>query len=104
MWFAASQTDITLPPSPMRRRVRAAFLVLVIANICFYIFQFVLLKYIDPSLLNIQYEMALEIGISNVTLESFKPTIGKTLLSFGSSLIGGFLMAYAVAYIIQRNT
>lgn len=97
---------------PFRLALRAAFLVFVVANAVYYLFYFVLFKYVDPHLLVLQQEMMVEttqrfsglLGVENAEEVSrqfeqndLQITLANSLFSYAWSLLGGFLLALAVA-------
>lgn len=93
--------------------LRTAFGTFVVAHLIAHVFYFVLFKFIDPGLINLQAEILSEgierskdlLGEENAwkmqdqyKAEDFKPTFQKSAFSFAFGLIGGFILALAVAW------
>lgn len=97
--------------------LQTAFLIFVLSSLLFYIFYFVLLKYIDPEMLRIQQETALQ------TLERFSRGRGDDLepyedfyreqgleislttviFRYVQSLIGGFILSLGLAFVLKNK-
>ncbi|MDX1665981.1 MAG: DUF4199 domain-containing protein [Saprospiraceae bacterium] len=105
-----SQSD---GPYAFKQGLRTGFAVYVIADVIYYAFYFVLFKYVDPGLVDVQQEMFLESLENNPNLfgetnvenlrrqfqqSEYKLTVGSVLQSLGLGLIGGFLIAAILAY------
>ena len=97
--------------------LRTAFFVYILGVLLFYIFYFVLLKYIDPDLILAQKEIALRnlekmnAGKSK-DLEQFKEyyeqdqpevTLKGLLFRYVQSLIAGFILSLGIAYIFRTK-
>lgn len=97
--------------------LQSAFLVFVIGIGLFYIFYFVLVKYIDPDLLLVQKETALRNlerygGSEAKDLDSYKDyyeegkpdfTLSGLLFRYFQSLIGGFILSLALAFALRTE-
>ncbi|HKK74106.1 MAG TPA: DUF4199 domain-containing protein [Saprospiraceae bacterium] len=97
--------------------LQTSFLIFVVSSLLFYIFYFVLLKYIDPEMLKIQQETALK------TLERFGQERGDDLepyeefyleegleislmtviFRYVQSLIGGFILSLGIAFVLKNK-
>ena len=93
--------------------LRTAFGTFVVAHLIAHVFYFVLFKFIDPGMVNLQAERLFE-GIERNTAllgeenawkmkdqykaEDFKPTFQKSAFAFTFGLIGGFVLALGVAW------
>ncbi len=93
--------------------LRTAFGTFVVTHLIAHVFYFVLLKFIDPGMINLQAEVFSEglersknlLGEENAwkmkdqyQAEDFIPTFQKSAFAFTFGLIGGFIMALAVAW------
>jgi Protein of unknown function (DUF4199) len=94
--------------------LRGAFGVFLIANAFYYVYDFVLFNYIDPSLIDIEKDMAIELyrpntpinelydmeqGIRNAVAHNFS----SNLLQFARWSIIGFGLSLLVSYFVKRN-
>ena len=94
--------------------LRGAFAVFLIANALYYVFDFILFNYIDPSLIDIEKDMAIELyrsdtpinelydmeqGIRNAVAHNFS----SNALQFARWSIIGFGVALIVSYLVKRN-
>ncbi len=85
--------------------LRPAFLVFVIANVFYYGYYFVLFKYVDPGLVDLQAndlaarELLEEVG----GRDALEITFGTTLLSYFRSLITGFILAVILAFFLRNR-
>lgn len=101
-----------------QQALKTAFVVYVVAAFIYALFNFLLLTYIDPELLEVQRQVLLErLEVSQALmnaeeLESMKRTIAdqdlsidfqSAMLSFGLSLIGGFILSLIVAAFTRNN-
>lgn len=97
--------------------LQTSFLIFVLSSLLFYIFYYAMLKYIDPELLVIQQETALE------TLERFGQGRGDDLepyeefyreegleislltviFRYVQSLIGGFILSLGIAFVLKNK-
>ncbi len=85
-----------------REALRTAFLVYVLAMLCYFVFYYVLLNYIDPSLIELQKQAMIEAGRSVEGID-FSMTLGKAVSGYVISLLGGFLIAYLMASVMKRE-
>jgi hypothetical protein len=91
--------------------LREAFIVYIIANLCFYVFDYIMLTYVDPSLVDLiaeEFEKAIDQGW--IDLEEgdkekidHNPTISSYLLTFAQSLIAGFIVAALLALVFRNE-
>ncbi len=110
MYLAIKNVDST----DFKVLLRGAFGVFLIANACYYVYDFVLFNYIDPSLIDIEKDMAIELyrpntpinelydmeqGIRNAVAHNFS----SNLLQFARWSIIGFGLALLVSYLVKRN-
>jgi hypothetical protein len=97
--------------------LQTSFLIFVLSSLLFYIFYYVLLKYLDPEMLAIQQETALK------TLERFGQGRGDDLepyeefyreegleislltviFRYVQSLIGGFILSLGIAFVLKNK-
>lgn len=97
--------------------LKAAFLAYVVGGLIYYLFNHVLMTLIDPSLIDLTKDIALDsMDKMNSFLDEdqvdkmkeaideqeFAPTIGSTLLGYLVSLIVGFIFALIIAAITKR--
>ena len=108
---AALSPQSTIYESSMRNRLRSAFLVFVIASFIYDLFYWMLFNLIDVDLHLTLYEVSIQRTGDSLRLnaigsatnpDDFRLSIGKTLFSFGRSLIGGFLIATVISFITDR--
>ncbi|MDZ7879549.1 MAG: DUF4199 domain-containing protein [Saprospiraceae bacterium] len=110
MYFAAKK----LYNEDFKTVLRTAFAVFLIANVLYYIFDFVLFNKIDPSLAGFQAEAAIAYLKPNTPLEEqikMEENIRSSDIHNGTSLfkqyvkaaIGGFGLSVGVAYLIKKN-
>ena len=110
MYLAVKDTK----SSDFKVLLRGAFVVFLIANALYYVFDFVLFNYIDPTLIDIEKEMAIELyrpntpinelydmeqGIRNAVAHNFS----SNALQFARWSIIGFGLSLLVSYLIKRN-
>ena len=99
-----------------KEALRASFIVWLIANAIYHLFNYLQFNFFDPALLIIQKEQSLELLEQNPNLfgEEFKEAmitnIEQTTYNFGEaisayivSLIGGFIIAAIIARIVRRD-
>ncbi len=94
--------------------LRGAFAVFLIANVFYYVYDFVLFNYIDPSLVDMEKDMAIEMyrpntpindlydmeeGIRNAQAHNFS----SNAMQFARWAILGFGVALVVSYLVKRN-
>lgn len=97
--------------------LQTTFLIFVLSSLLFYIFYFVLLKYIDPEMLKIQQETAFR------TLERFgqgrgddlepyedfyrekglEISVWTVIFRYVQSLIGGFILSLGIAFVLKSK-
>lgn len=98
----------------LREALRAAFAVFIIGNGIYYLFYFLMFKYIDPQLIAIQREIFMSntawLGKGNTqNLEQqfgpddFKVTFSNTLFQYVFSLMGGFVLALILSGLMTRR-
>lgn len=98
--------------------LKAAFLSYVIGGLMYYLFNHILVAFIDPSLVEITKEVAIEaiekmesfIGedataeaIDQLDEVSYKPTLANTLMGYVISLIFGFIFSLIIAAIYKKE-
>ncbi len=81
--------------------LKVAYLVYVIAMAFFYVFYFAMLRYIDPSLTELQKAIMEQAGKDTSQID-FTMTLGKAVSGYIISLIGGFLISWLMATIMKR--
>jgi hypothetical protein len=99
--------------------LQTAFVVYIIANAMYYLLYFFLYNYIDPSLSSIQEEVVrasldqnsellnTEISSqlrSNLDKEGLTFTPNQAFFGFATGLIGGFVLAFIMAYFFDRKS
>lgn len=103
--------------------IQPAFVVFLIAQIIYVLFQFLMTRLIDPSLIELTREIAieqletgsqwylkflpedaLETAKEQVEEQDFTPKISTTLLSLAFSLLGGFLISCIYGLVFKKNT
>lgn len=94
-----------------KEALREAFIVYLIANGCFYVFDYVMLTYVDPSLVELiqsDFQRLVEEGWVEMTDEELEsidhsPKISTYLLTFAQSLIVGFGIAAVMALFFKNE-
>ena len=99
---------------PLKMAARDAVVTFLIANSVFYIFQYLLFNFIDGELPILQKAMIesqkMEI-IENYGEKFFKQmmeqdftlTARKSIIAFGQSTIGGFILSFLIAAILKKD-
>ncbi len=85
--------------------LRPAFLTFVIANLVYYAFNYVMFAHFAPTLIELQaaeLEAAGRLGEIGGR-DALVVTLGATALSYFSSLLGGFLLAGALALALRNR-
>ena len=95
-----------------RSVLKPAFLVFVIANAIYHLYNYSLFNFFDPEMLIIQKELILEQEASLSMMDEAQRTaflqgimnygFKNMLFSYSSSLIGGFIIAVIIALIVKR--
>jgi hypothetical protein len=102
--------------------IQPAFVVFLIAQIIYVLFQFLMIRVIDPSLIELTREIAieqldsgskwylkflpedaLEAAKDQVAEQDFTPKISNTILGLAFSLLGGFLIACIYGLVFRKN-
>lgn len=100
-----------------RAALTTTFLVFMLGSLLFYIFYYILLKYIDPDLLRVQQETALANleRFSNGKDKDLRPyqefyeeedlsiTIRPLVFRYVQSLIGGFILSLLAAFTLKTK-
>lgn len=89
----------------IRERLKVGFVIFVVANAVFFVFYHLLFTYFDPQLVALQEEQLLASPLYTGKPEELDltPTLGSTVYQYCSGLIGGFIIAFVMAYIINRR-
>ncbi len=114
--------DLTEEPYPFNIALQPPFLTFLIANILYYLFNYVMFVYVNPELPDIQKEIALETMdkamnamsafmdedqieemAEAIEEQDLTVTLASTLLSLARSLLGGFLLSAIFALIFKKN-
>lgn len=119
MWYGCNTGFKTVGESySFQLALKDAFTVYVFANIIYYTFYFLLMKFIDPSLIYVQQEVSLANlerysgYINQAQIENMKTALengeldvklSDILFAFGSSAIGGFIIALGLAGIFVKS-
>lgn len=118
MWFGgAAQRKANGGELNFRLALTTTFLIFMISSLLFYIFYFVLLKYIDPDLLRVQQETALANleRFSDGKDKDLRPyqefyedeelsiTIRPLVFRYVQSLIGGFILSLLAAFTLKTR-
>lgn len=94
--------------------LRTAFTTFLIANVFFFTFYYVLFNFVEPGLIEIQKEMAIEVYNEvlgeqdaakmqqSMEKEGFDMTVANTAMGFAKGAIGGFLLSLIIAAIAKR--
>ena len=85
--------------------LRPAFLTFVIANVLYYAFHYVMFVHVAPSLIDLQaaqLEAAGRLGEIGGR-EALAVTLGATVLTYFSSLLGGFILAALLAFVLRNR-
>ncbi len=105
------------PAFPFKDALRTAFLSFAIANVIYYIFNYLLYNVFDPSLVETQKEILVEqMGkmagqlqlsdlkdqIEEFAKQDFRVTVRNSLMALAQSLVGGFVLSLGVAALMKR--
>ncbi|HQU59746.1 MAG: DUF4199 domain-containing protein [Phaeodactylibacter sp.] len=119
MWKALQdEKQDAAGPLAFKDGLRTAFLIFVIANVCYYLFYYLLFGLIDPDLIALQKTVMLE-SLQQAgsllppeqqqemrrSLESgaLAVTPGSVFFTFVRSLIGGFILSAGMAVVVARQ-
>lgn len=106
------QSDLNLSTA-----LQTSFMIFVLASLFFYVFYYVLLKYLDPDMLRIQQETALE-NLERFSrgrgddMEAYEEyyqesglniSLGTVIFRYLQSLIGGFILSLGIAFVLKRK-
>jgi hypothetical protein len=94
--------------------LRGAFAVFLIANACYYVYDYVLFNMIDKSLMDMEKEMAIEMYRPNTPINELYDmeqgirnaqghTFGSNAMQFARWTILGFGVALLVSYLVKRK-
>ena len=118
MWFGTvAQRKANGGELTFRTALTTSFIIFMISGLLFYIFYYILLKYIDPDLLKIQQETALANleRFSNGKDKDLRPyqefyeeqdlsiKIRPLVFRYVQSLIGGFILSLLAAFTLKTR-
>lgn len=95
--------------------LKIAFQTFLIANAIFYVFYYILLNFVDPSLVDLQMETAKQMYqeympadqakemIKNMDKEGFEMTISKTTFEYAKGAIVGFAFSLFIGAIVRQD-
>jgi hypothetical protein len=114
--------DLTEEPYPFNMALQPPFLTFLIANILYYLFNYIMFAFVNPELPEIQKAITLETldkvmssmsafmdedqideMVEAIEEQDFTVTLGSTLLGLARSLLGGFLLSAIFALIFKKN-
>lgn len=103
--------------------IQAPFMVFLIAQVIYAFFQFAMVRFVDPGLVELTREIAMEeldkadswtarflneeaLDMAREAIESqdFTPTVSNALLGLAFSLLGGFILSAIFGLIYRRET
>jgi len=98
-------------PVDFKEALRASFIVFIIANLIYTVFDYVFFTYWHPEMQDMMVSKikdALDGGVLSPLREDMKnidvtPTISNYLLSFAQSLIAGFILSALIAYFLKSE-
>lgn len=104
IWFIA-QAVKEPAMSGVQLGIKEGFKAFVFANAIFYLFYYVMLVHIDPTLQDLQWEQLVNHPNydGKVTREQMAVDAGKLFFSYIYSLIGGFVIAAALAFLQNKT-
>ena len=103
------------PRLPRARALRNAFVAFLCVNACYYVYYFVVLRYLDPGLVELQSELLIESARGSSTAapgqladdpayvyspDKIRPTLGGTLLSYAWSAILGAAFSFLLSFLV----
>ncbi len=105
---------------PFANALKTSFIVYVVGALLIVIFQYVLYNFIDPGLIDLEVQSALEMTrkmmemmgapeaqiekeLSQLKDQDFSMTLGRTAGAYAVSLLGGFIVALISAAITKRS-
>ncbi len=103
---------------PLKEGLKIAFQTFLIANAIFYIFYYLLLNFVDPSLVDLQMENAQQLledykdylppeqtkdMKETMNREGFEMTIGKTIYEYVKGAIVGFVFSFLIGAIVRQD-
>lgn len=93
---------------PLQAALRPAFTVYVLATLIYNAFYYILFTWIDPDLIQVQYELMLESPllqdqVKDLSPEDFRVTLGNVALAAGRSIMGGFILSLIMAALLRRD-
>lgn len=119
MWKGCAKAyQLSTDDYSFQQAIKDAFTIYVFANIVYYVFYYILMKFVDPSLLMVQQEVSLENlefyaeRMDQKQFESMKKALlegelgiklNDVLFSFGTSAIGGFFLALITGGIFVKS-
>ncbi len=95
-----------------KESLKAAFIVWVIANAIYHVFNYVHFNYFDPEMISIQKEQFLEMNetasmfneeTAALVVAEMNYSLTSTIFGYISSLVGGFLLAAIIARFVRRD-
>ncbi|MCB0638532.1 MAG: DUF4199 domain-containing protein [Lewinella sp.] len=101
MWLSQRHAE----DQELRTLLQPAFLTFVVANAVFYLFDYALFAYIDPSLVDQQAEMLAAQGYLDDVggRAGLEPTPSRFFFDYVRSLIGGFVLAGILAFVRRQQ-
>ena len=96
--WKANHTDFRLS-------LREGFTVFIVANALYSLFYYVMFKYFDPKLVDLQFEMMQSRGWTKgvIKREDVMITSGGVFFNYAFSLIGGFILSAIVVWVVNRR-
>ncbi|MFM9947072.1 MAG: DUF4199 domain-containing protein [Saprospiraceae bacterium] len=91
--------------SDFRLSLREGFTVFIVANALYSLFYYVMFKYFDPKLVDLQFEMMQSRGWTKgvIKREDVMITPGGVFFNYAFSLIGGFILSAIVVWVVNRR-
>jgi hypothetical protein len=85
--------------------LREAFTVFIVANALYSLFYYVMFKYFDPKLVDLQYELMRSSGWTDgkIKREDVSITPNGAFFNYAFSLIGGFILSVIVVWVVNRR-
>lgn len=91
-------------PLQFRELVRPLFICFLVANALYYLYYYIMITYVDPSIFDAQVNKMTD-GLKQLNLQSKETGFkwSEYLLSYFQAAIGGFAMAAVIAYSKKQS-
>lgn len=112
---AMVMASLRSPRLPRSQALRNAFVAFLCVNACYYVYYFVVIRYLDPELVQLQSELLIESAREGsgrapgrladdpaylYAPDKIRPTAGGTLLSYAWSAILGAAFSFLLSFLV----